>query len=418
MARMPVTELNKKVASLEAQLNRKAEVKGAHVMCDADQAPNAYFLRRPCGIMQLDRHTGGGLPAGGLTYLSGPDGVGKTVLLYKYIAMNQRLYGERSCIALGVSESAPDHFFMRRCGIQLRVPEEAIEERVKERKIRGMAPFSKEELASFRERTVGQFKILRGANGEELLDAIIACFEASCFDIIGLDSVSALLPKVDSNKDMDDEVKRAGNALLLTKFFQHYLNGTTGYYGVNPTTVIFTSQVRANSKKSEVSAAIQKYILDYAPQGAWAAKHGKLIDILLKPGEKDKESDNTPAVATGFGPKPAAKARRIQVGKEIRYEVLKGKAGMHEGITGSYDFNYESLIDEQRTIVMEAIATGIAKEVDGKVTIFDPISRLPYKETEDMTIDEVTALLRSNFEMELVLRKAVLTANGIECAYR
>ena len=41
----------------------------------------------------------------------------------------------------------------------------------------------------------------------------------------------------------DEAAKRAAAAGMLTRFFQHYLNGTTGYFGLNPTTVIFTSQV-------------------------------------------------------------------------------------------------------------------------------------------------------------------------------
>ena len=90
--------------------------------------------------------------------------------------------------------------------------------------------------------------------------------------------MSAVLPEADASKDLDENAKRAASASMLTRFFQHYLNGTTGYFGMNPTTVIFTSQVRSNSKKAEAPAHIAKYLPDYAPQGAWAAKHGKLIE--------------------------------------------------------------------------------------------------------------------------------------------
>jgi RecA/RadA recombinase len=432
MPRMPVTELDKKVAALEAKLNKAPELKGAKVMTDIDLAPNTYFLRRPSGIISLDVATGGGLPAGGLTYASGPDGAGKTFLLYKYLAMNQRLYGERSCVALGVSEAAPDHFFMRKCGVQIAIPESMISERVAERKERGFTPFTKEQLKDFRSPTVGQLKILRGANGEELLQAILHCFETKLFDIIGLDSVSAVLPEADADKDLDEAAKRAAAAGMLTRFFQHYLNGTTGYYGLNPTTVIFTSQVRANNKKSEVAAHFAKYMADYAPQGAWAAKHGKLIDILVKGGEKDKENAPTnPNVATSLGElaREQKQQKRVQVGKAIKFEILKGKAGVHEGITGEFDFHFPAtaaamydtsvlLTEDQRMIVVDAIARGIAEEKDGFVTFFDMLGQEREGLKKVAGISRVVDMMRADFELELALRRDILTDAGIECAYR
>lgn len=418
MPRMPVTELSKKVAGLEARLNRKPNVKGASVMADIDTAPNTYFLRRPSGIIPLDVDTGGGLPAGGLTYLSGPDGTGKTFLLNKYVAMNQRLYGDRSCIALGISEAAHDHFFMRRCGVQLTIPERMISELVDERKERGLPPISKEQLKEFRSKTIGQVKVLRGATGEELLDAILDCFKSKLFDLVCLDSVSACLPAADALKDLDEAAKRAAAAGMLTRFFQHYLNGTTGYYGLNPTTVIFTAQVRSNSKKAEAMAHIAKYLPDYAAQGAWAAKHGKLIDILVKPGEKEREVVNgvTPAAVEA---ETNARKKKVQVGKTVRYEVMKGKAGVHDGITGEFDFHYEKLTEDQRMVIAAALDIGIAFEKEGLVTFCDPSTSEPYEGLKSIAgIDRLIEMMKADFELELKLRRAVLTASGIHCAYR
>jgi RecA/RadA recombinase len=426
---MPVTDLNKGIAQLEAALNKKPAVKGAQVMTDIDLAPNTYFLRRPSGIMSLDIHTGGGLPAGGLTYLSGPDGAGKTFLLYKYLAMNQRLYGLRSSLAIGVSEAAPDHFFMRKCGVQICIPEQMIAERVAERKDRGMPSFTKDQLKEFRTPTVGQLKILRGANGEELLMAILACFESGLFDIVGLDSVSAVLPEADAGKDLDEAAKRAAAASMLTRFFQHYLNGTTGYYGQNPTTVIFTSQVRSNSKKAEAPANIAKYLPDYAPQGAWAAKHGKLIDILVKGGAKDKEEVETNSQPSSLGQAVAQKKKRVQVGKVINYEVLKGKAGVHEGITGEFDFHFPGnaaemydptklLTEDQRMLVIAAIQSGLAEEKNGFVTFYDMMGAPRPGLTKVAGIERVVDIMKQNFDVELTVRRDLLSDAGIECAYR
>lgn len=421
MPRMPVTDLNRQIAQLEAKLNKSPAVKGAKVMSDIDDAPNTYFLRRPSGVTQLDIDTGGGLPAGGLTYVSGPDGVGKTVLTNKYVAMNQKLYGTKSAVAMGFAESAPDHFFMRKCGVQIRIPEEMIGEREHERKLRGLPSFTKEELAHLRQPTVGVVKILRGATGEEALQAVLDCYDANCFDIITQDSISAILPEADANKELDESKKRAAHAGLVTTFFQHYLNGTTGYYGRNATTVVFISQVRSNSKKAEAPAHIQKYLPDYAPQGAWAAKHGKLIDILLKPGEKEKEDVRvSPLAAPTLGALlQETKKKRVQTGKSVRYEILKGKAGVHDGITGEFDFDYEKVIDDQRTLIVSALSKGVATERGGLVTLLNHATGQAFPELSNVAgIESVCAALRENFELELQVRRSVLSACGIECAYR
>jgi RecA/RadA recombinase len=421
MPRMPVTELNKKIASLETKLNRNPEVKGASVMTDIADAPNAYFLRRPSGIIPLDLHTGGGLPAGGLTYISGVDGAGKTFLVYKYIAMNQKLYGERASSILAVSENPPDHFFMRRCGVKIRIPEPMIEERIKERKERGLPGFTKEQLTDFREKTVGTVKLLRGAHGEELLGGVLECFDSGLFDIIALDSISACLPEADAGKDLDEAAKRAAAALMVTRFFQHYLNGTTGYSGENRTTTIFTSQVRSNSKKTEALPHMQKYIPDYAPQGAWAAKHGKLIDILLKPGEKEKvEVNGAPAEQLfSIGDLAEQRKRRVQTGKTVKYEILKGKAGIHEGIAGEFDFHFDTLTNDQRMLIVTGIQQGFIYEKDGLITIRDPVTQQPFEGMVNIAgIEKLEGLMRADFDFELGLRRTVLTMAGIECAYR
>lgn len=420
MPRMPLTELSKAMARIETKLNRAPNLKGAKVMTDIENAPNTYFLRRPSGIMGLDIHLGGGLPAGGLTYLSGPDGAGKTYLLYKFIAMGQRLYGDAFATALGVSEAAPDHFFMRKCGIMLRIPEEMIAERVHERKERGEKPFTKEELALLRMKTVGKVKILRGSNGEELLGAIIDVFESKCFDIVSLDSISAVLPEADEGKDLDEAAKRAAAALMLTRFFQHYLNGTTGYSGSNPTTVIFTSQVRSNSKKAEAPGHIAKYLPDYVAQGAWAAKHGKLIDILIKSGAKDKEAVKVPGGATlGEIAEDAKKQRKTQVGKTVQYEVMKGKAGIHEGITGEFDFPFDTLVDTQRSVLVSAAQLGLVKEESGMLTFMDGRTGEPMPGLINIAgFERMSDMLRADFDLELQLRRSVLSAAGVQCSYR
>ena len=79
----------------------------------------------------------------------------------------------------------------------------------------------------------------------------------------------------------------------------------------NETTVIGIRQVRANMKRT-------MYGPEYKVGGAWALKHGKLVDIQLRPGERIMSKDG-----------------KTKIGKEINYEITKGKAGTHEGKRGT-----------------------------------------------------------------------------------
>ena len=258
--------------------------------------------------------------------------------------------------------------------------------------------------------------LLRGATGEELLEAVLQFFDWGGCDLLMVDSISAVLPEADADKTLDEHQKRAAAAGLLTKFFQHYLNGTTGYSGTNKTTVIFTSQVRSNSKKAEAPGHIQKYLPDYVAQGAWAAKHGKLIDIMLKPGQKEKEKlANEPM---NLGQAIEQKKRLTQVGKLVGYEITKGKAGIHEGINGEFPFSFSGGIDKQRLLIITGLRLGIAEEKNGLVTYYDLKSRAPIPELEKRPMDELANMLRENFELELSLRLMTLASVGIECAYR
>ena len=418
MPNKPVSEINKEIAKLEARLNRSPAVKGAKVMRNIEDVPNPYFLRRPTGIPQLDIDTGGGLPAGGLVYISGPMGAGKSMLLYRYVAMQQKLYGDRAASAIGFSEGPPDHFYMRACGVQVAIPEDMIEERVLYRKQMGIPAFTKDELKSFRAKTVGTIKVMHGAHGDELMSAVLDCHESKIFDLVCLDSVSAILPEADAGKELDENQKRAAAAGLLTKFFQHYLCGTTGYLGTNLTTTIFTAQVRANAKKSELPGHLAKYAKDWASEGAWAAKHGKLLDITVWSGSKEKiESKETNPAA--FGEEAEKYKKKLAVGKSVNYEITKGKAGVHEGVVGEYDYNYETGTDDYRMLLVCGMKKGVIKEKDGLITVHQHASGQPYEAlTNIVGVDGFAKHLQENFEIELIVRREVLAAYGIQCMYR
>lgn len=337
---------------------------------------------------------------------------GKTYLLHKYMAMNQRLLGERSAIAYGVSEGPPDHWFMRKCGVKVAIPEKMIEEANKSRKEHDLPTFTKAELAELRTQ-VGHIEIVRHATGEKLLDSIIECVHSKAFDIVCLDSVSALLSESEARKDLDENPQQAAVATSMTRFFQHYLATTTGFHGENETTVIFTAQARSNKKKSEAAAHFAKYMRDWTTTGAWAARHGKLIDITVWSGGKEKEE------VMMLGDDGKQHAQRVAVGKDINWEITKGKAGTHDGITGEVPFSYEHFTDDLRGIVIEGMRHGCIFEKSGLLTVIRKATGTPYEGMTDLAgIDRLIELMKEDFEVELFVRREVLASAGIQCTYR
>lgn len=387
------------------------------VVATADQAVNPYFLRHPTGIMELDVDLAGGFPPG-VSMVSGPDGVGKTHLLYRTMAMHQRIYGDKAAIAYAAVEAPIDHFFMRKLGVIIAVPDAVIEEKNAWRKSRGLPSFTKDEVKEMK-RQIGTFWDITGATMEQTLQTVIEIVgdekireTDSQFGVIGIDSVNALIPNAWNDIELDENGRRAAHASVLTQFFaQLYplltrLDGDPMY-----TSIIFTQQVRANAAKANAPSHIAKYLSDYAPAtGAYAAKHGKLIDILLYTGQKVKEKGERDSKAT-------AKKETIQ--KTLGWELIKGKAGTHEGKTGEvvFEFGTHDFIDLQRTIMVSGIRHGVLLEKGGLITAIDTKTGEDREDVKNIPAQAFIDKMKAEPAFEMEMRMDVLASAGIECRY-
>lgn len=395
-------DLHSKMKAFMSQINKD---KDHRVVAFAEDVPNAYELRRPSGIMQLDLDTGGGLPAGTLCYISGPEGAGKTFLVLRYMLMHQRLYGDRSSLAFACAEGGFDFRRAINMGLKINVPDEIIQQWSQERQLRGLPAYTREEWASFKQQ-VGEFVLIMGMTGEELLQAVLDATRSKLFGIIALDSVSALQSQADFDKDMDEENKRAAQAGMVTKFMHKYMPLAVGIDGVNYTTLLFTSQVRANQRKAEAASFMQKFIKDWTEVGAWSAKHTKAVDICVWGGEKIK----------------GKKDEKTNVGKVVKYELLKGKHGTHEGITGEYQFLHEGLlpggVDESDTVLIEGMRRGVIIESGGSVSVINPETSQPTWVQGAPNLATLKYWMDTNFELQLAVRREILASKGIMCLYR
>jgi len=318
----------------------------------ADEVEGRMDLRRPSGITSLDIACGGGVPAGGLTQIDGKEGVGKNLLLNHYFRANQRIHKDGSNIFMVCLEFNYDKLFARACGVDVAMSNYEIEVYQRGRKKEGRTLLTEAEENRLRTQ-VGSFTILRGSASEKLLEAVVDMVRLNSYQVGGIDSWDAMLTAADDEKDLEDHAKVADSANIQTRWMRKVQaalspqkvcpvcgsrplsferhgagvsyscadkdacgwKGRTPYMWENETTIFGIRQVRANLNKAGMHAR------EYKVGGSYALQHGKLLDIQLRPGEPIKQGVN-------------------KIGKEINWELTKGKAGTHEGKKGMYVYHY------------------------------------------------------------------------------
>jgi len=386
-----------------ATLMKKANADAGHpVMMFADQVPNPYDLRRPSGVMALDLDMAGGAPAGGMIKLTGPENTGKTALMYMFMAMHQRIYGDRSIIGVGYTEWKPDFWFMRFCGMKVAIPDEMIAARNKARIKAGLPPFTKEERAGLKEQ-VGDVVLIHGNNGENLLTNVVNAIKANVFGIIGLDSMTMIMPSAEAAKDMDEDVSNVrARAQLLTEFQTRVHYALTRMGEDNRTTLILIDQVRANPDKAQAKGPMAKFVKAYKYSDIYAARHGSMMTIMLMEGEKTRSA------------KSADKG--MVLGKQLKWSFEKGSKGTHNNITGEVYYDYAAGVDLQQNIIVVGFQNGIIHE-KGDALFVRNAAGAPVLDDIKGGPAELAAMMRADFQLEMDIRQFILQAGRVQCTY-
>lgn len=405
---MTPAERRRLLQSLKNKANKDAE--RPNLLVFADEIASPYFLRRPTGITQIDVDLGGGFPAGTVNYLSGPENAGKTWLLFKTYAMHQRLYGPNSSIVHGQVEGPFDYFFLRRtAGYKIAIPMSIIDEHQEHRKARKVPLMTKAEVKDMNS-GVGEFMMILPRTMEELLDQIEDLVPRGAAHIIGVDSIAAAMPSAEAVlSSFGDYPQQGAHATLMKRFLQHFYPLVSGSRGLNETTLIFINQVIHNRDKANAAPFMQKFIKDWKPAGSPAAKHGKSIDLLLWAGAKLKEKG-----------KGDSDEKKVTIGKELNWEVVKGKAGTHNDIFGKNDFLFaeDSLTQNAKSAVLAGMKYGVIREEKGKLTLFNADTKLAVDGLTGIEgFDIFVELLKMDKDIDLVVRREVLAGAGIECRY-
>ena len=375
----------------------------------ASNAPNPYFLRRPTGVIELDLDLGGGFPAGGCCFISGPDNSGKTWLMLRCMAWQQRLFGSACRLGYALTEGAFPYGQALNAGLRVYVPDGIIEQWQEWRRLRDMPPYTLEEIAVFQQPEVNdQLHILRGATGEDVLTIMLEAVRINAFSVLACDSLNGLQSAVDSEKELTKGEKVAAQATMINRFFKKYIPITTGFNNPNQTTVLFTQQVRANQERANAPSYMKAWIPEFVSSGGgWSAKHFKLIGLglqdgkLIKKGEKDEKN------------KPV-------IGKMVSWFIEKGKAGTHDNKSGdvSYYYDIPGGVDEIGELVVSGLQRGVIQMRDKKVVVVRPEDKKVLDVFTAPTQRAFRRMLEVDFDLELALRREILSQANVPCLYR
>ena len=299
------------------------QFKGKAVVRTGAEITNVFVLRRPTGVTTLDIALGGGLPAGGLTQVIGKYSAGKSYLANRVMALAQEHYGDQFAAAACMTEMRFDKAFAKsKCGLRIPYSDDEIEIFRQINAEQGNPDFTPEYEAWLRD-GVGTFAESVAANAEQILEIAVQMVESNNFQVVLIDSFGALLTAAEAEHEEGLEGKHRGGAAMVVTQFMHRLHAALNlpdtYGRPNTTTVIGINQYRDN-----VNAGMYGNPMKVA--GGHALAHGKLVDLHVEQGARIR-------VATSGN-------TQVIVGKEINWEILKGKAGCHDGPKGTYSFYF------------------------------------------------------------------------------
>jgi RecA/RadA recombinase len=388
---------------------RAYQAKNPGAIVPASEVPPPYFLRRPTGIMGLDIALAGGFPAGGGSILSGPYGSCKSWMLWRLFAMQQRIYRERFKGALVCTEGPPDLDYMRKSGLHIQVSATELENIDRTRYSRGEPLLTHEEIDTYG-RQIGTVDLIRGkagedgeVTGESILQTVLDVARLGAYDIIGVDSLQGLEPQANAAKEMEDELKRAAHAVMIKNFWTKYVQYIR--MGKIQTTLMMVQQVVAKDM-SKVPSFMQNKVKEWETKGGEASKHYKLIDLQMWNGAVTKDNNKRP------------------IFKEVHWEIKKGKAGTHEGITGDFGYYYDTYINDwAREIVLFAYQMGLVLNHGNSLSLAmahaqrgKDVRALDDDETKYASDAEIVERLYKDPHFEFVLRREICQAAGIVCS--
>lgn len=340
--------------------------------------------RLPTGILDLDIALQGGLPAGGLSFFIGKQGVGKSWLANQIIREQQLLYGDACSVAWVSTEMAYDKMQGQSCGVAVPLSNKELQKIKDDYEASGDE--LPEDIAEDMQKKVGHFLTVPPSTAEESLDMALSLIRSRAFHVVVIDSFGSMLTNLEKDKDLDEANRVGGSALLNTSFARKLNEALSVDKDGDPnlTCVIGINQVRDNMNRAN------KYSPEIIETGGWALKHARWVTIQMSKSSLREGTD--------------------RVGSTIRWEITKQKAGGHEGAKGDFDFFYsKGGIDYPTHTLQVAAEYGVVERAG---------SWFSYKDTKLGQGAPKAAEAMVTLGLMDEIRDETLKTAGVKCRYK
>jgi len=329
--------------------------------------------RLPTGLLSLDVELGGGFPAGGISQIVGAKNAGKSYIAWQVARQQQFYKGDDFMCLLAMTEMRADRTQAKRAGVAISLGDDDIISLEKARVDQGLAKFSKEELSSLRHE-VGTFHEVHATSAEKLFDVLLKAVADNAYHLVILDSFGSIMSAAESEVKTLNDKTYGGASGPISQFLKHLTSLLTmddGTGNARDVCILGINQIRD---------AIGDPNLEYRSPGGKALEHAKFVDLLLRSGAAQGYEDS---IYTSNG----TKKRFIQTGKEVNWKIVKGKAGIHEGGTGSYIFDFRTAQGDFYTDTLVAgVRSGVITQSGawlGLPNPTDPSKNLLYAQGKD-----------------------------------
>jgi RecA/RadA recombinase len=320
-----------------------------------------YITKRlPSGILTLDLELRGGFPSCGVSQLVGPKNAGKSYVYWQVIRQLQSILGKDMMVLLAMNEMRADKTQGRLAGVKVALAEEDIDSLDAARQRNGWPKFTREERLEMQSE-IGQIHETHAESAELLFDIVLSAVEQNIYHLIVVDSIAGLESEQEADQESMTEKVYGGAAKPITQFLRKLTSLFTirNQHGkTRDTCVIVVNQV-----KDDIGDKTGK---GYRTSGGHGLEHAKFVDIYLSSGKL--LGGHVPV----YGPNGTSQ-KFVAFGKEVNWKIEKGKAGIHEGGRGSFNYLFDrNGIDFYRDTLVAGVTNGVIEASGAWLGIPDP----------------------------------------------
>ena len=306
-----------------------SQLKGTRLVAASD-VTLPFYDRIPTGIASLDFALKGGWPQGAVSIISGPPASGKDFIANSTIAQTQKLFQKQTKILLATLGYGFDRMFMRYAGVQIPIS-------AKERLL-----LTEDEIKKYNKRLGEIFFLQPAANAEsrtaETLEGVVTAVGSGEFNLVVVNELGMEEPKESAARKLVETRKPGASAALFSQFARRLASqyvASSDENDPNRTSVLLLAQVRSNYGNPWVPIT---------SVGGYALKHLVAIELGLQVGGKLKD------------------AKGNHIGNVVKFKLVKGKYGTHDGLSGAFNFYFETGVDIMEDLITLLVNTGGIKQ--------------------------------------------------------